>query len=109
MKSVRNLLDEWGSTGVQDAIDKAIYDLLGMIVVYPVEDENKLTDRKGNVLPDAFLVPEGSTARDLAYEIHSDLGESFIHAIDAHSNRRIGESYKLEDGDVIRIVAAEGR
>lgn len=109
LDSISDLLEEWGSTGVQEAIDKAIYDLLGMIVVYPVEDENKLTDAKGNVLPDAFLVPEGSTARDLAYEIHSDLGDSFIHAINARTNRRIGEKYKLKNHDVIRIVSAKGK
>lgn len=109
LKSIRKLLEDWGSTGVQKAIDKAIYELLGMIVVYPVDDENKLTDAKGNVLPDAFLVPEGTTAREFAYEIHSDLGDTFIHAIDAFSNRRIGENHKLKDGDVIKIVASKGR
>ncbi|KXA91450.1 translation-associated GTPase, partial [candidate division MSBL1 archaeon SCGC-AAA259A05] len=109
LNSVRKLLQEWGSTGVQDAIDKAIYSLLEMIVVYPVDNENKLTDAKGNVLPDAILVSRGTTAREFAYEIHSDLGDSFIHAIDARSNRRIGENYKLKNGDIIKIVAAKGR
>lgn len=109
LNSVRNFLDKWGSTGVQDAIDKAIYDLLGMIVVYPVENENKLTDAKGNVLPDAFLVPEGTTAHEFAYEIHSDIGDTFIHAIDARTNRRIGEDKKLENGDIIKIVSTKGK
>lgn len=109
LDSVRELLDEWGSTGVQEAIDKAIYDLLEMVVVYPVDDENKFTDAKGNVLPDAFLVPKGTTAHEFAYEIHSDLGESFIHAIDAKTNRRISEDYKIKNGDIIRIVSAKGR
>ena len=109
LTSIQELLDEWGSTGVQDAIDKAIYDLLGMIVVYPVEDENKYTDTKGNVLPDAHLVPEGITAQEFAYEIHSDLGDSFIKAIDARSEQRIGKDHKLKDGDVVRIVASKGR
>ncbi len=109
LKSIEHLLEEWGSTGVQNAIDKAIYDLLGMIVVYPVDDEHKLTDAKGHVLPDAFLVPKGTTAREFAYEIHSDLGETFIHAVDARTNRRVGEHHELEDGDIIRIVATKGR
>ncbi|KXA91268.1 translation-associated GTPase, partial [candidate division MSBL1 archaeon SCGC-AAA259D18] len=77
-------------------------------MVYPVDNENKLTDAKGNVLPDAILVSRGTTAREFAYEIHSDLGDSFIHAIDARSNRRIGENYKLKNGDIIKIVAAKG-
>ncbi len=109
LSSIHDLLDKWGSTGVQDAIDKAIFDLLEMIVVYPVDDENKLTDSKGNTLPDAYLVPEETTAQEFAYMIHSDLGESFIKAIDAKSKRRVGKEYKLENGDIIRIVASKGR
>ncbi|MFW5911930.1 MAG: redox-regulated ATPase YchF [Candidatus Hadarchaeota archaeon] len=109
LESVKDILDEWGSTGVQEAIDKAIYDLLKMIVVYPVENENKLTDKKGNVLPDAILVPEGTTAREFAYEIHSDLGDTFIHAVDVRSNRRVGEDYKVKNGDIIRVVSTKGR
>lgn len=109
LSSVKDFLEEWGTTGVQDAIDKAIYDLLEMIVIYPVDDEHKFTDKKGNVLPDAHLVPEGTTAKEFAYEIHSDLGESFLHAIDAKTERRVGEDYELENGDIIRIVSTEGR
>lgn len=109
LSSVKKFLDEWGTTGVQDAIDKAIYDLLEMIVVYPVDDEHKFTDKKGNVLPDAYLVPEGTTAQEFAYEIHSDLGESFLHAINAKTERRVGENYELENEDIIRIVSTKGR
>ncbi|KXB00283.1 translation-associated GTPase [candidate division MSBL1 archaeon SCGC-AAA261G05] len=109
LKSIKEFLNEWGSTGVQQAVDEAIYHLLGMIVVYPVDDENKLADKKGNVLPDAMLVPEGTTARGFAYEIHSDLGDTFIHAINARTKRRVGEDYRLKDGDVIKIVARRGR
>ncbi len=109
LEAIKKLLKEWGSTGVQQVVDRAVYDFLDMIVVYPVDDENKFTDKKGNVLPDAFLVPKGTTAREFAYLIHTDLGESFIHAIDARTKRRIGEDYELQDRDVIRIVAAKGR
>lgn len=109
LELTRKLLKKWSSTGVQQVIEKAIYELLELIVVYPVEDENRLTDKKGNVLPDAFLVPKGTTAREFAYIIHTDLGETFIHAIDARTKRRVGEEYVLKDRDVIRIVAAKGR
>lgn len=109
LDSIGDLLRKWGSTGVQKVVDEAIYNLLNMIVVYPVDDENKLTDKKENVLPDAFLVSEGTTAREFAYQIHSDLGDSFIHGVDARTKRRIGEDYRLKNGDVIRIVAAAGR
>ena len=78
--------------------------MLNMIVVYPVSDENKFTDQKGNVLPDAFLVPKGSTPREFAYIIHSDIGDKFMHAVDARKNMRISSDYELCDGDIIRIV-----
>lgn len=104
-----NVLSQYGSTGVQDMLNKAIFRKLGLIVVYPVEDENKYTDHHGNVLPDAYLVEKGSTARDLAYMIHTELGESFLYAINARSKTRIGEDYVLEDGDVIKIVATRSK
>ncbi len=109
LEMTRKLLKKWGSTGVQQAVDRAIYELLNLIVVYPVDDEHKLTDKKGNVLPDAFLVPKGTAAREFAYTVHTELGESFIHAIDARTKRRLGEEHVLSDRDVIRIVAAKGR
>lgn len=100
-----HVLEPYGSTGVQICIEKAVFELLNLIVVYPVEDENHLTDKQGRVLPDAYLVPRGSTARDLAYKVHTDLGEGFIRAIDARTHRVIGSDYELKDGDIIRIVA----
>ncbi|KUO39051.1 MAG: translation-associated GTPase [Hadesarchaea archaeon DG-33] len=109
LEMTRALLKKRGSTGVQQVVDKAIYELLNLIVIYPVDDEHKLTDKKGNVLPDTYLVPKGTTAREFAYIIHTDLGESFIHAIDARTKRRLGEDYELKERDVIRIVAAKGR
>ncbi len=87
----------------------AFFQLLDMIVVYPVEDLDRLTDHKGNVLPDAYLVPQGTTARQLAYKIHTELGESFIYAVEAHEKKRIGEDYVLKDRDVISIVSARKR
>ena len=80
-----------------------------MIVVYPVEDVENLCDHDGRVLPGAYLVPSGTSARDLAYKIHTDLGEGFIYAIDAKNKRRLGEDYVLKDRDVIKIVSAKGR
>ena len=79
--------------------------MLDLIVVYPVEVENHLTDKEGRVLPDAHLIPRGSTAKDLAYKVHTDLGDHFIRAIDARSKRVIGADHILNDGDVISIVA----
>ena len=80
-----------------------------MITVYPVEDQNKFTDHHGNILPDVYLVKRGTTARELAYMIHTDLGKSFLYAINAKTKQRVGEDYVLKDNDVIKIVAALAR
>ena len=98
-----------GSTGVQDAINMAYFKLLNMITVYPVEDVEHLADHNGRVLPDAYLVPYGTTARQFAYLIHTELGESFIYAINARERKRIGEDTILQDRDVISIVSAKKR
>jgi len=103
------VLKKWGSTGVQEAINRAFFDLLDMIVVYPVEDASKLTDHEGRVLPDAFLVPRGTTARQFAYLIHTDLGESFLYAVRVRDKQKVGEDYVLQDGDIIKIVAVKAR
>jgi hypothetical protein len=98
-----------GSTGVQVALNTAYFKLLDMITVYPVEDLEHLTDHNGRVLPDAYLVPKGTTAHLFAYVIHSELGENFLYAIDARDKRRIGEDAILKDRDVISIVSAKKR
>ena len=103
------ILQEFESTGVQEAINMAFLNLLNMIVVYPVEDLEHLTDHKGRVLPDAYLESYGTTARELAYLIHTELGESFIHGIEAREKKRIGENHVLKDRDVISIVSAKKR
>ena len=99
-----NILDVYGSTGIQEALNTAVFELLNMIVVYPVGDEHKFTDQKGNVLPDAFLVPKGSTPREFAYIIHTDIGDKFMHAVDARKNMRIASDYEIQDRDIIKIV-----
>ncbi len=106
---VRVLLQKYGSTGVQDAINIACFKLLRMLAVYPVEDEFKLTDKKGNVLPDVWLLPEGSTAKNLAEAVHADLSKGFLYAVDARTKQRIGANHQLRNGDVIKIVSSTSR
>jgi len=103
------ILFKFGSTGVQKAINTAFFQLLQMVAVYPVEDSEHLSDHKGRVLPDVYLVPYGTTVRQLAYIIHTELGESFIHAIDVRGKNRIGEDYVLKNRDVVSIVSAKKR
>ncbi|MFA5363957.1 MAG: redox-regulated ATPase YchF [Candidatus Bathyarchaeia archaeon] len=104
-----HILYKFGSTGIQEAINDAFIELLQMVAVYPVEDCEHLSDHKGKVLPDVYLVPFGTTAREFAYIIHTDLGDSFIYAIDVRGKNRIGEDYVLKDRDVISIVSAKKR
>jgi ribosome-binding ATPase YchF (GTP1/OBG family) len=99
-----HVLKKFGSTGVQKSVEKAVK-ILDLIVVYPVEDETHLTDKEGRILPDAHFMKRGSTAKDLAYKVHTDLGDHFIRAIDARTHRIIGADHELKDGDVIRIVS----
>ena len=105
LERIRGVMSEFGGTGLQDALDEAVYDLLDRITVYPVQNDTKWTDGQGNVLPDAFLLASGATPKDLAFAVHSDIGEGYLHAVDARENRRIGEDHELSEGDVIKIVS----
>ncbi|MDR0309482.1 MAG: redox-regulated ATPase YchF [Candidatus Methanoplasma sp.] len=92
-------------TGVQSCLEGCVFRILDLIAVYPVEDESKYTDHFGRVLPDCMLMPRGSTAKDLAYKVHTELGDKFIRAVNAKTKRTVGADYVLQDGDIIRIVA----
>jgi len=102
----QRVFSKWIRTGVQFALNTTVFKLLGMNAVYPVEDETKFADGKGNVLPDTFLVPYNASVLDLAGEIHSDLAKTMIYAIDARTKIRLPTDYKLKDRDVVKIVAA---
>jgi ribosome-binding ATPase len=109
LEIVKALIEKYGSTGVQEAVNVACFKLLRLIAVYPVEDEFKLSDKKGNVLPDVRLLPAGSNAKDLASTVHADLAKGFLYAVDARTKQRIGADHELKDGDVIKIVSASSR
>lgn len=94
-----------GGSGVQQIIDWIVYQKLQGIIVYPVEDEHKCANHKGEVLPDAYLVPKGTTAHQLAAMVHTELASRFIGAIDVKRRIRVGAEHLLNDGDVIKIVA----
>ncbi|GAA0718985.1 ribosome-binding ATPase YchF (GTP1/OBG family) [Halorubrum trapanicum] len=108
LDALRESMADHDGTGVQAALNAAVYDLLDRITAYPVQDAGKWTDGTGNVLPDAFLLPSGATPLDLAYAVHSDIGEGYLHAVDARASRRIGEDRELTEGDVIKIVSTAG-
>jgi ribosome-binding ATPase len=105
LKSIqKNVLDKFGSTGVQDILDKAIFDLLKYIAIFPAG--SKLADSKGNVLPDCFLLPEGSTALDFAYHLHTDIGDKFVKAVDVRTKMPVGKDHALNHRDGIEIMTS---
>ncbi len=97
------ILNEFGSTGVQDCINRTAFELLDLIVLYPVEDQHKWTSGKGHVIPDAHLIKNGATALDLAAKIHSSFGERFVAAIDCRTGQKIGKETRLKNNDVVKI------
>ncbi len=98
------ILKKYGSTGVQQTLNRAAFDLLGMIVIYPVQNENHYTSGKGNVLPDAYLVPKGTTAKQLAGIIHTEFEERFIAAVDARTKQRMAADHELKHNDIVKIM-----
>jgi len=103
---IKKILGKWDSTGVQQCINSAVFDYLKYKVAYPVENANKFSDSKGNVLPDAFILPPEATAKDLAYAVHSSIGDKFVRAIDAKTKKVIGKDHILKNGDVVEIVTS---
>jgi ribosome-binding ATPase YchF (GTP1/OBG family) len=101
-----NVMQKYGSTGVQQAIETAVYQVLGRVPVYTVEDPVRLTDKKGNVLPDVFLVDRRATIRDVAYLIHSDFARNLVGAINAKTKLRISGDSPVQHGLVVKFIVA---
>jgi len=102
----KDILGEYMRTGVQFAINVAVFKLLRMNAVYPVADIQKFSDKHGNVLPDIYLMRSGSTIEDLAMEIHSDLAKGLLYALDGRDGLRLPVNYQLKDRDVLSIISA---
>jgi len=102
----KNILDVFGSTGVQQIMNSAVFDLLKYIGIFP-GGINNLKDSEGRTLPDCFLLPEGSTALEFAYKIHTDLGNNFIRAIDVKTKRTVGKEHVLKNLDVVEIITSK--
>lgn len=98
------VLSKWINTGIQQAINTVVFKLLKYNMVYPVSDEVKFADHHGNVLPDVYLMPDGSTPVDLARSVHTRLAENYILAIEAKTGIRLPKDYHLRHKDVVKIV-----
>ncbi|MFW5846776.1 MAG: redox-regulated ATPase YchF [Nanoarchaeota archaeon] len=104
-KIKKNVLEKYEfGTGIQKVLNTAIFDLLKYLAVFPAS-ANKLSDSKGNILPDCFLMPLGSTALDFAYKVHKDIGDKFIRAINAKTKQTVGKDYKLQHRDGLEIIS----
>ncbi|MFH0797925.1 MAG: redox-regulated ATPase YchF [Candidatus Woesearchaeota archaeon] len=102
----KNILEKFGSTGIQEVLNYAVFNLLEYIAIFP-GGVNKLTDSHGNVLPDCFLMPPNSKAIDFAFKLHSDFGNNFIRAIDVKSKKTVGKDHPLKHCDVVEIISGK--
>jgi ribosome-binding ATPase YchF (GTP1/OBG family) len=102
----KGIMGEFMRTGVQFAINIAVFKLLKMNSIYPVTNDKNLTDKKGRVLPDLILLKDGATVNDLAREIHTDLTKGLLYAKDLRYNLRLPTDYQLRDRDVISLISA---
>jgi len=106
LEGIRGFVEANKGTGVTKALNHVVFELLGLITAYPVEDEGKWTDKKGNVLPNVKLIRKGKSAHDLAALIHTDIANGMLYAIDGRSKMKIGKDYIIKDLDVMKIVSA---
>ncbi|MGA7602668.1 MAG: YchF-related putative GTPase [Nitrososphaeraceae archaeon] len=105
----QDILGEYLRTGVQFAINVAVFKLLSMNTVYPVADIKKRSDKHGNILPDVYLMESGSSIEDLAKTIHTELAKGILYAIDARDGLHLPRNYILKDRDILSIVSAKKR
>lgn len=101
---IEEFLEENKSTGVQEILNKIVFEKLKYLAVFP-GGVNNLKDSQGRIIPDCFLLENNSTALDFAYKLHKDLGDNFVKAINVRDKRPIGKEYKLKNRDVIEIVS----
>lgn len=106
LDKIAGLLDKYKSTGVQQTLNSAVFELLGYIAIFP-GGVNKLSDSQGRVLPDVFLLPPDSKAIDFAYTLHSDFGDKFICAVDVKTKKKVGKEHALSHRDVMELVCGK--
>lgn len=102
LDQIKSIMKDFGSTGVQTVLNSAVLDVLKYVAVYPAGA--KLSDSKGNVLPDCYLMPPGTTALDFAYRLHSDIGRDFVKAMHIKTKQAVGKDYVIKTGDGLEIL-----
>ena len=100
----RRVMAKWIRTGIQQALNIVVFKLLRNNMIFPVSDEMRYMDHHGNVLPDVYLLPDGSTPVDLAQNIHTRVANDYVIAVDAKTGVWLPKSYNLRHKDVVKIV-----
>jgi len=103
----KNVLEKFGSTGVQQAINTTVFDILRHIAIFPGSAKGKLGDSQGRILPDCFILPPGSTALNFAEHIHTDLAKNFVAAVDVRTKLKIGKDAPLKHLDIVEIMTSK--
>jgi len=101
LEQIREFVTEYEGTGVQRALETALFDVLDAIAVFPGAEKPQ---EDGTFLQDCFVLPDGSTAEDFAYFLHTDIGEGFLHATDVRSGRQVAADTRLDHRDVVEIT-----
>ncbi|MDP1695655.1 MAG: redox-regulated ATPase YchF [archaeon] len=102
LEGIKKIMKDFGSTGVQEVLNKIVLDILEYIAIFPAGA--KMTDSKGNVLPDCYLMKKGSSALDFAFRLHTDIGKNFVKAIDIRTKQAVGKNYELKHRDGLEIM-----
>lgn len=103
---MEEFLSQHNSTGVQDALNAAVFDCLKYIAVYP-GGVKKLEDSEGRRLPDCFLIPPGTTALEFARSLHTDFAKHFIRAVNVKTKLPMAKDHELEHRDVVEIISGK--
>ena len=103
LEEIEKIMEKYGSTVVQEIMNKVVFDIMKYVAVFPASS-TKMTDSKGNVLPDCYLMKEGSTALDFAFRLHTDIGNNFVKAISLKTKQAVGKDYVLKHLDGIEII-----
>lgn len=102
LDNIQKILDKYGSSGVQNVLNGVVFDVLKYLCIFPAG--SKMADSKGNVLPDCYLMPPGSTALDFAFRLHSDIGKNFVKAVHVRNKLAVGKDYQLKHRDGLEIM-----
>jgi ribosome-binding ATPase YchF (GTP1/OBG family) len=103
LEQIRDFVSAHDGTGVQGALETALFEVLGVVPVFPGSAKGVKND-DGKVLRDCFLLPPEATVEDFAYFLHTDIGDGLLHGIDCRSKRQVGTDHELEHRDVVELI-----